>query len=269
MTAVMTCNARSAELSVGKQSSDFADVHADNDHRYDVSIARAPELISGPVVVITASASDSRYVVSLLGHAGLENSEINVCGSPLTRSMDIRALVLLHRSTDEVGFDSHFESEIEHYKSIRKIVLTRCELEETTVKFLEQGARHCIKLNEPDAILRARLQAALRVHPGTAQRSFSVGDIFFDIQKRKASRAGVEIDLSPKEFEFARYLFSNPDKIVGNAELMTSVWSLPVTMDSRRIDTAACRVRKKLRLSGDDGWKLKRIRRIGYHLQAV
>lgn len=269
MNAISTHNDNPTGLSNGNQTADFVDTLADNGYHYDVSVASAPELISGPVAVISSSASDAKYVVSLLGHAGMKDSDISVCTSPLARTMDIHALVLMHRSTDDASFDVHFESGFEHYKKIRKVVLTDCELEETTVKFLEQGARHCIKLNEPDNILRARVQAALRVHPGTAQRSFSVGDIHFDIQKRKASRAGVEIDLSPKEFEFARYLFSNPDKIVGNAELMTSVWSLPVTMDSRRIDTAACRVRKKLRLSGNDGWKLKRIRRIGYHLQAV
>lgn len=269
MTAVMINNATQAGLGIGRQTSDFADTRANNDNRYDAPIASASSMISGPVAVICSTARDTEFVVALLGRAGLGSSDISVCKSPLTQAMDIRAVVLFHRRMDEISFDAHFESDFEFHKTIRKIVLTDCELEETTVKFLQKGARHCIRVNEPDCILRARLEAALRVHPGTAQRSFSVGDIHFDIQKRRALRAGVEIDLSPKEFEFARYLFSNPDKIVGSAELMTSVWSLPVTMDSRRIDTAACRVRKKLRLSGDDGWKLKRIRRVGYHLQAV
>ncbi len=269
MTAVMIHNSAPVRPRIGKQLFGFSGTRADNDNSYDVAIAPTSPVISGPVAVITSTISDAEYVAALLGHAGLDSSDISICKSPLTKAMDIRAVVLFHRRSDAVNFDVHFEPDFEHHKAIRKVVLTDCQLEETTVKFLEKGARHCIKINESDSVLRARLEAALRIHPGTAQQSFSVGDIYFDIQKRQATRAGVLVDLSPKEFEFARYLFSNPDKIVGNAELMTSVWSLPITMDSRRIDTAACRVRKKLRLSGDDGWKLKRIRRIGYHLQAV
>jgi len=73
--------------------------------------------------------------------------------------------------------------------------------------------------------------------------------------------------LSPKEYEFAYYLFVNRHRVIVNAELMMSVWSLPSTMDARRIDTAACRVRKKLQLTeNSSGWCLRRIRRVGYEL---
>ena len=56
---------------------------------------------------------------------------------------------------------------------------------------------------------------------------------------------------------------------MATSELLTSIWSLPASMDTRRIDTAACRVRKKLRLNASDGWELNRIRRVGYRLIKV
>jgi len=89
----------------------------------------------------------------------------------------------------------------------------------------------------------------------------------FDLEKRQVWLNKELVNLSPKEYEFANYLFSNRDRVVVNSELMTSVWSLPPAMDARRIDTAACRVRKKMQLDERTGWSLKRLRRVGYELR--
>jgi DNA-binding winged helix-turn-helix (wHTH) protein len=95
------------------------------------------------------------------------------------------------------------------------------------------------------------------------------GSIRFDLQKRRVTLADKLVDLSPKEYELACYLFSNRGRVISNSELMTSIWSLPPGMDTRRIDTAACRVRKKLGLNAADGWELRRLRRVGYLLVQV
>jgi len=89
----------------------------------------------------------------------------------------------------------------------------------------------------------------------------------FDLERRNIYLNNKLVNLSPKEYEFAYYLFVNRHRVVVNAELMMSVWSLPANMDARRIDTAACRVRKKLQLTeNSSGWCLRRIRRVGYEL---
>lgn len=49
---------------------------------------------------------------------------------------------------------------------------------------------------------------------------------------------------------------------------MTAMWLLPSNMDARRIDAAACRVRRKMQLHADTtGWRLKRLRGVGYKIQ--
>lgn len=148
----------------------------------------------------------------------------------------------------------------------RVIVLSDCMDEQTIVAMLNDGAHHCFDLRESPRILQARLTAALRRHGRSRGRSLVLGEICFDVQKRRVTRAGHVIELSPKEYELAFFLFSNHERIVENGELLTSIWNLPVGMDTRRIDTAACRVRKKLGLTADNGWELKRLRRIGYRL---
>lgn len=151
----------------------------------------------------------------------------------------------------------------------RIVVVSDCDAEQTVISLLENGAHHVFSFEDSAAVLRVRLQAAMRQHAREANRSFSLGDIHFDVQKRQVLRAGLLVELSPKEYDLALYLFTNRERVVCNSELMTSIWSLPATMDTRRIDTAACRLRKKMHLNAGSGWELKRLRRVGYRLLSL
>ena len=157
----------------------------------------------------------------------------------------------------------------ESLRSRRSIVLSDCDNEQSIINYLIRGARHVFSLNDSDRLLKVRLEAALRQHQNAVLKNFSVGKYYFDATKRQVRHAEEAVELSPKEYELARYLFSQEGKVVSNKELMTSVWSLPSFMDTRRIDTAACRIRKKLKLVPHCGWELKKIRCVGYRLNRV
>jgi len=91
----------------------------------------------------------------------------------------------------------------------------------------------------------------------------------FDVKRRLVYVHDELIALTPMEYQFAEYVFSRPDKVIPKAELMLRVWSLPSKIDARRIDTAACRVRKKMDLVFEKtGWELINARRVGYRLVA-
>ncbi|MFK8083992.1 MAG: response regulator transcription factor [Granulosicoccus sp.] len=214
------------------------------------------------VGVCASTTTDAARIARLLSFAGVNVSNIFFCELDQLRDVKAFAIVVCHRLEND-----HEASVLPDVAKVpRIIVVSDCGREETAVRFLNAGARHYFKADESDLILQTRLEAGLRSHRRVHLRSFVQGDIHFDVQKRKVTRAGQPVDLSPKEFEFACHLFSRLDKVVKNSELMTSVWSLPPDMDTRRIDTAACRVRKKLGLSREQGWELKRVRRVGYRL---
>ena len=148
----------------------------------------------------------------------------------------------------------------------RVVVLSDCMDEAVVVATLEAGAHHYLDIDEPPALLRARLAAALRSHARQLRRDVVVDPFRFDPGERRAWRGERALGLSPKEFDLALYLFVHRGRAVGNEELMTAVWSLPRTTDSRRIDTAACRVRKKMALERDCPWRLRRLGGEGYLL---
>ena len=236
-----------------------------------------PETNSGDVLIVAARLSDARLLGGILSRAGYkphfygELSSFNHLTSSSKSTGNFVATVLCHIASSDnseadskaINLPSHLPDQL---RSRRLIVLSDCMDERTVIALLNDGAHHCFNLRESPRVLQARLTAAIRRHGRSAGRSLVHGDITFDVQKRRVTRAGRVIELSPKEYELAYYLFSNHDRIVENGELLTSIWNLPVGMDTRRIDTAACRVRKKLGLTAAHGWELKRLRRIGYRL---
>ena len=222
----------------------------------------------GDVLVVAEQKADSVLMCELLLRAGYRTSLCEDITALATGSSEhlgepYYASVICHR---DINSDVLCSSLVSNAPGARVLVVSDCIAEQTVVTLLEKGAHHVFNLRESKKLLQVRLEAALRQHGRLARKSFMHGDIHFDVQKRRVSRADKLVDLSPKEYDLAYYLFSNRERVVGNSELMTSVWSLPPDMDTRRIDTAACRLRKKLLLVEQHGWQLKRIRRVGYRL---
>ncbi len=231
----------------------------------------------GKVLVVAGRQSDSDAVCQMLIDAGYSPQRCKDSVALETALDDnvpldsFVATVICHRArmndenaeADLINRPGHLPNQL-HDKRI--IAVSDCVDEGTVVALLQEGAHQCFDLHESPRILQVRLEAALRRHGRLAKKQLTQGDIRFDLEKRRVTRAGKLVDLSPKEFELAYYLFSNCGRVVENSELMTSIWSLPSSMDTRRIDTAACRIRKKLQLAEGHGWQLKRLRCVGYRL---
>jgi len=230
------------------------------------------------VAVIAAESGDRQLMTHLLQNTGYKAGFFTNYESLKQESGAPRAMIFCHRrraTESVVGSPQLGLSELGLSKiglspqsdCQRVVVLSDCTAETSIVHALEQGAHHYFDIAESPTVLQARLGAALRQHALHTRRVLDVAPFKFNLERRSVYRDGKLISLSPKEYEFAYYLFANRHRVVVNSELMTSVWSLPSSMDARRIDTAACRVRKKMQLSeSSSGWSLRRIRRVGYEL---
>jgi len=226
---------------------------------------------SDSVFLVSPCATDAEHVSTLLHDSGYrcnwlkDLSAVPSDGSLEQKLNNSLATIVCHRKLR----DCHASSLTEQYPGQRIIVLSDCQSEQTVVSLLNGGAHYFISFHESTQVLQARLEAALRKTQDEVNGSFAVGNLYFDANKRLVTKNDEPVELAPKEFDFAYYLFSHRDRVVCNSELMTSVWSLPATMDTRRIDTAACRIRKKLLLDEKPRWVLKRLRSIGYRLIPV
>lgn len=234
-----------------------------------LEFAPGPALMSGVpagrVRVLAPDPMDRSALVPLLERAGLGIEHVDPVGPHGVAEGDDAplAVVVCHRAGGPVLVELVRACAM---RGVRVIVFTDCDEESVIVDALDAGARQVFRADESDRVMVARLAAALRQPVSRRLETLSIAPFAFDLARRQVRLWGADLDLSPREFDLAYYLFEHRGRVVTNAELLTSVWSLPQTIDSRRIDTAVCRVRRKMHLGSDSGWVLRRFRREGYGL---
>ncbi len=139
------------------------------------------------------------------------------------------------------------------------------------VKALNLGADDYLALpvqaDELVARVRALLRRALGAVPGRKVLVF--GQHVIDLERREIRVDGVKVTLTQKEFDLASFLFRNNGRLLSRAHLMETVWGHGEKMNTRTLDTHISRLRKKLQLNADHGWRLCSVYHHGYRLEAV
>jgi two-component system KDP operon response regulator KdpE len=107
------------------------------------------------------------------------------------------------------------------------IMVTVRDSEEDQVRALEAGADDFITKPYRLRELIARLRAVLRRvgAPQTAAETvLRAGSLELDLKRRLLKKAGLEIHLSPKEFDLLAYLFQHAGAPVLHVKLLHAVW---------------------------------------------
>jgi two-component system copper resistance phosphate regulon response regulator CusR len=117
--------------------------------------------------------------------------------------------------------------------------------------------------------LLARIEALLRRGASLSSQpltSLRLGDLEVDLARRKASRAGRRLDLSPKEFTLLTVMLRRHGEVLSRTVLAEQVWDLNFDSETNVIDVAVRRLRVKLD-EGFDRPLLHTVRGMGYVLE--
>ena len=76
-----------------------------------------------------------------------------------------------------------------------------------------------------------------------------------------------QIQLTPKEFELTHFLFTNQGRLLSRNHILEAVWGISSDLTTRTVDTHVSKVRRKLGLKPDRGWRLASIYQYGYRLE--
>jgi two-component system OmpR family response regulator len=118
------------------------------------------------------------------------------------------------------------------------------------------------------AELVARVDAlARRRDSGGLQTLLRVGDLEMDLIAREVRRAGVEIDLQPREFQLLEFLMRHGGQSVTRTMLLEKVWEYHFDPQTNVIDVHISRLRSKID-KGFDKPMLQTVRGAGYRLEA-
>ena len=110
-------------------------------------------------------------------------------------------------------------------------------------------------LAKPYSILEvvARLRVITRRHAPQLAAQVTVADLHWEPEARRITRAGVRLDLTPKEYALLTLLLQTPGQVVARRHLVKVVWGLEGTVDANALDIQVLRLRRKV----DDGHPVK------------
>jgi two-component system alkaline phosphatase synthesis response regulator PhoP len=97
--------------------------------------------------------------------------------------------------------------------------------------------------------LLARIHALLRRHSAAVEQHrdhYAFGDIVLDFKHYRATKAGEEIELTPKEFEILHYLIAHRGQTVNRSALLDEVWGIEDYPSTRTVDNHILKLRKKI-----------------------
>lgn len=173
---------------------------------------------------------------------------------------------------DVSGIDvlRRLRQEMDDYTAV--VMATAKDEERSVVRGLEEGADDYLVKPVRRAELVARVNAILRRASGGKRESggLQVAPYAFDLAKKAVTLADRTISLTNREFELALFFFRNAGKIVSRAHILEAIWGIDnQSVSTRTVDTHVSRLRKKLELSEENGWRLSAIYQHGYRLEKV
>jgi two-component system, OmpR family, response regulator RegX3 len=90
-----------------------------------------------------------------------------------------------------------------------------------------------------------------------------------DTRERKIRREGKEIELTLKEFDLSVFMFRNVGQLLSRGHILESIWGRNPDLNTRTVDTHVSRIRNKLGLMPEQGFKLSSVYFYGYRLERV
>jgi two-component system copper resistance phosphate regulon response regulator CusR len=147
------------------------------------------------------------------------------------------------------------------------LILTSNSSVEDRVAALDAGADDFLLKPFSIAELSARLRAILRRGNSAVASEFELADLQVSLDTRTATRAGISLQLTLREFDLLVYLLQNQGKTVSREMLARDVWheTSRFTPIDNVIDVQITRLRRKL----DDPFPqklLKTVRGVGFIL---
>jgi two-component system copper resistance phosphate regulon response regulator CusR len=155
-------------------------------------------------------------------------------------------------------------------KDVAVLMLTARDSVEDRVSGLREGADDYLVKPFAFSELLARITAlqrrGIRAAGGQVSSRLAMGEIEIDLARRKATRAGRVLELTPKEFLLLSLLIRRQGEVLSRTVLAEQVWDMNFDSDTNVVEVAVRRLRMKL----DDPFDTKMLRTVrgmGYVLE--
>lgn len=151
------------------------------------------------------------------------------------------------------------------------VVMAERNDENGIVEAIEAGASdYVIKpLRLGELVTRVQVLFKRAYPEQAAGEQVRFGPYLFETVAGRVTRKGKAIGLTQKEFELALLFFRNLGRPLSRAYIQEAVWSQDPNIASRTMDTHVSRVRSKLGLKPESGFRLAPVYGYGYELEQL
>ncbi|MEN3110668.1 response regulator transcription factor [Uliginosibacterium paludis] len=224
------------------------------------------------IVVLEDNLTQSTLVSALLRKAGHDVHEFT-----LTRDLQrfcVRESVDLYlldwMMPDISGKDFLHWLRKERKDFTPAIFITARDTEDDIVEGLSAGADDFMIKPISQRVLMSRIDAVLRrTKPREPGEVLSLPPYRIDTALKSIRLQEEEIELTEKEFDLALFMFRNLGRLLSRGHLLEAVWGRNPAVATRTVDTHVSRVRGKLQLRPENGYRLVPTYNFGYRLERV
>lgn len=184
------------------------------------------------------------------------------------RSYDL--LILDWQIPDMTGIDVLRDVRAQLNWAIPVVFLTQRDSEQDIVQALDAGADDYLAKPARPAELMARINAlARRSNPECDKELLTFGPFQIDTQHRVINLHGEQLALTDKDYDLTLFLFQNQGRLLTREMLLERVWGVTRDINTRTVDTHMSRLRRRLGLNPENGFRIKTIYQRGYRLEAM
>ncbi|ROT99273.1 DNA-binding response regulator [Marinobacter sp. R17] len=185
-----------------------------------------------------------------------------------------------HRSYDLLILDWQIPdmTGIDVLKSVREqlnwpipvVFLTQRDSEQDIVQALDAGADDYLSKPARPGELLARIHAlARRSNPEVDRPVLEFGPFTIDTKARTIVLHGEQVTLTDKDFDLTLFLFQNKGRLLTREMLLERVWGVTRDINTRTVDTHMSRLRRRLGIKPENGFRIKTIYQRGYRLESM
>lgn len=149
--------------------------------------------------------------------------------------------------------------------------ITHRDSEADIVEALEKGADDYLAKPVSKEVTLARVKALARRHSGhgIGKEVLEINGLKLDKETKQILLAGQLVETTEKEFQLAWMLLTNIGRLLSRDHLLETIWGFGPELVTRTVDTHISRLRRKLGLVPENGWRLKAIYHQGYRLEQL
>ena len=151
------------------------------------------------------------------------------------------------------------------------IMMTNRTAKSDIADALNAGANDYITKPEEEGVIAARINAMLRRGSGNGamEKTATYGIYTLDRMEHKVHLKGEEISLTAKEFDLVDLFFRNRDRTLSRAYIMETIWRTHADLATRTLDMHVSRLRSKLHLHSENGFRISTVFGYGYRLETL